>query len=324
MKMKFNLHSFLPMLDEKIGTAVCERLKAAGIVPETATVKRVECKAQDPEPDEKGDAKAITIYASTRDMDRDNEILFPKGCDLSEFNIAGAILEGHNYQKPQIGKATKVTCDDYGVKMRIEFAPTEDGEKYWNLAKFMPLQASVGFIPLDIMDKGHDEWDTTLSDLSTKWPEFKKSKKGVERFIRKWMLLETSIVPVPCNPHAVQQAIAKAVTDGKIKASEAKLVCKSVGVELEHEEPDEAKAMAEFLKLVGVPTLADAAEWVKTHDHKPIKKDIDPPAPAPVPVKAVELVSAVEVKGPMITPELLREVVLSCVKDSLDLAVGKV
>jgi hypothetical protein len=244
LKHILKLSALLPRLEAKLQESVCQNLKDAGVEPEAAEIKRVESKLQTAEP---GDGATIQIYASTRDMDRDNEILIPKGCDLSQYKLSPVILEGHNYGRPPIGKATSVSRDDYGVKMKIQFAPTDDGEKYSQLARFMKLQASVGFVPTDAIDSAHADWDGTLKQLAADWPEFGKVRKSVKRIIRKWTMLETSIVPVPCNPHAIQEQLAKAVADGKIKEDEAKLIVKSFA---DADKPQVDQEIIDFLNLL--------------------------------------------------------------------------
>ena len=160
---------------------------------------------------------------------------------------------------------------DYGLKAKIEFAPTEDGDKAWALAQFMTLTASIGFVPTDVIDNQHPDWTKTLNKMEAAWPEFgAQQRDNLRRVIRRGVLLENSIVSVPANINALQQDVAAAVEEGKMTGEQVELVCKAFDIkELEvdlgeedghHEEPepDIRKPTAEQLK--GIVCLKSGAE----------------------------------------------------------------
>lgn len=158
--------------------------------------------------------RAIIQYVSTRDLDRDNEILMPGGCDLSEFKKAPQVLWGHNYSMPPIGKDIWIKKDEIGIKAKTEYAETERGEEVWKLRKGRFLNtSSVGFIPLETTTPEKDDWEETCDELKETWPGFSRIKKNVRRIIKKWLLLEHSDVSVPANINALTVAVAKGEID---------------------------------------------------------------------------------------------------------------
>lgn len=156
--------------------------------------------------------RAIIQYVSTRDMDRDNEILMPKGAVLNQFKKAPQVLWGHDYSQPPVAKDEWIKIDEKGVMAKTVYADTPRGEELWQLRKGGFLNtSSVGFIPLETTQKGAPDWDDTVSQLKSDWPEFKKNKDKVTRIIKKWLLLEHSDVSVPANINALTLAVAKGV-----------------------------------------------------------------------------------------------------------------
>jgi len=218
--------------------------------------------------------RQIRMYISTRDMDRDNEILMPDGVDLEDFEMSPVILESHDYQTLPIGKAVKVGIDEKGVWAVIEFAPTEDGDKALALSQFMPLTASVGFIPTDTISKSHADWVDTLKQLAKEWPEFKKARDAVVRIIRKWKLLEASIVSVPSNIHALQQEVSKQLENGKISREYAETVCKMFPIDWSKSKGDKGDKPVE-------------------KEEKPVeKKPVEDPKPKAIEAEKVHIIKA--------------------------------
>lgn len=246
MKNELKLSQLLPRLATVMQDALLGSMSESGMIPETTDVKRVECRGKIARDD---DGKT-TAYISTRDMDRDKEILMPKGIDPKHWNMTGVILEGHDYSQAPVGRGDKLASDDYGVKARIAWAPTIRGAEYEALSKFMPLTFSVGFIPTDTIDSGHADWPNTIKQLSVEWPEFRRNRDQIKRIIRKWALLEVSVVPVPANPFAIQQELEKAIEAGTINHEEAQMCCKMFKLEREDENddplPPEFKSWDEF------------------------------------------------------------------------------
>ncbi len=237
MKTKMRLSDLLFGMEKVIAGEVLASIKEQFAKPDDHTVRRDQTKAVLVKRADAGE-RTITMYVSTRDMDRDNEVLMPAGADVKDFKRSPVILEGHNYSQAQIGKASSIEVDEYGIKFDIEFAPTDEGDRYLALSKFMPLSASVGFIPLDIVRKGDSDWPKLVQMAVDKWKEFGKNRDKVDAFIRRWSLLEASIVPVPANPHAIQQALATALEEKTITPADAVVMRKSFDIPDHTSEPD--------------------------------------------------------------------------------------
>lgn len=207
MKMKLKLKNILPVLPRVVQEGISDIVDnpdEAILDRKTATVKQTDLKEGE---------RAITQYVSTRDMDRDNEILMPKGCILSQFKKAPQVLWGHNYNEPPIGKDEWIEVDERGIKCKTIYAETVRGEELWTLRKGGFLKtSSVGFIPLETVRKGQDGFDKLATKLEGEWPEFKKTKDKVHNIIKKWLLLEHSDVSVPANINALTLAVAKGMT----------------------------------------------------------------------------------------------------------------
>jgi len=164
----------------------------------------------DGEPKVEKDSRVFPIIVSTRQLDRDNEIVMPKGLDLKEWRKTGVIIPGHDYSELPIAKAVWVGVNDFGVKMHLEAAPTEEGDKILALSKFMPLTASIGMGPGEFLRAGTPEFDKATKKMLKDWPEFTEKTLGDLRgIIAKAVLWEVSIVSVPANPNAIQTALAK-------------------------------------------------------------------------------------------------------------------
>ncbi len=144
--------------------------------------------------------RSSTELINTADIDRDNEILMPKGADLSHFKKNPQVLWAHDYHQPPIGRAAWVKRDtaSKGLLAKTIYATTDFAEDIWKLVsgKFLPAR-SVGFIPM--------EWHEPDEKEIARHPE----RAGARRVYDKWELLEYSVVPVPSNRQALQVAIGK-------------------------------------------------------------------------------------------------------------------
>lgn len=174
--------------------------------------------------------RTVTAIISSDAVDRDSEVLLPKGMDSTRFEENAVVLFAHNSHEPPIGKAIWIKTKGKNVIAGVKFATTAFAEEIWQLFKGGFLKAfSVGFIPID-----------------GRKPEPKDIVKNPEwanaRFIyTKWELLEFSAVPVPANP----DALVAAVKNKSIKLSDEtkNLFCDTFEeeintVELEIKKPD--------------------------------------------------------------------------------------
>lgn len=140
------------------------------------------------------DERAIIAYINTGAVDRDKEILEPKGIDISHYRKNPVVLFGHNYRSLPIGKNEWIKQDEKGLVAKTIYADHDEAEKIYNYRKSgFPLAESVGFIPVDWEDYEDEE------DI--------EKNGGAKRRYKKWVLLEYSNVPVPSNPEALQLAV---------------------------------------------------------------------------------------------------------------------
>lgn len=140
--------------------------------------------------------RTLEIAGSTEDKDRMGDIIRSNGWKLKEFKKNPVFMWAHDYNKPPIGRATRVWVDKETNKLmfKVEFASPEVYEfadTIFKLYKGGFLHAtSVGFIPLDW--EGKDE-----ENPNPKW-------EG--NVFTSQELLELSAVPVPANANALVTA----------------------------------------------------------------------------------------------------------------------
>ena len=219
MKTELLLSKLLPVLPEDVQQAISQEL------PDTSEVTVLR-KAASADADELQEGERAAIrYVSTRDKDRDDEIMLPSGAMLEQFKLAPQVLWGHNYSEPPIGSDEWIRADDYGLKAKTIYASTTRAEEVWTLVKEGHLKtSSVGFIPLESVRAEDSKWKPLTTRLSQKWGVNDEYFSSVSKIHTKWLLLEHSDVSVPSNIHALTQAVAKGL---KISAE----LCKDLGVE---------------------------------------------------------------------------------------------
>ena len=148
------------------------------------------------------DERTVTAIISTGSVDRDREVLSPKGAEIDTYMDNPVVLWSHDPKVP-IGKALWVkkmpASRPNKLIAKVEFAPKDvsaKAEEIWQLFKGGFLKSfSVGFRPL----KGHVPTPE----------EIKKNPDLAEAFwiFDEWELLEFSPVSVPANPEALALAI---------------------------------------------------------------------------------------------------------------------
>ena len=146
--------------------------------------------------------REVVGVISTDAIDRDKEILLPKGAQLDNFKKNPVIPWSHNTFDPPIGKALWIKRTKTALIAKVRFATTDRAEEVWQLFKQGFLNAfSVGFKPI----KGH----SPTPDEIKKTPEWAEANWIFD----KWELLEFSPVTVPANPEALAIAVkSKSIT----------------------------------------------------------------------------------------------------------------
>ena len=144
-------------------------------------------------------------YITTRAVDRDREIVVPRGAVLDHYRSHPVVLFGHDYRSLPVGKNLWIKTDEKGVIAKTKYANTEKANEIWEYRKSgFPLAKSIGFVPLETVE----EKDFGTLDLKKLGLE-EGDLKGAARIYPKWLLLEYSDVPIPSNPEALQVAISK-------------------------------------------------------------------------------------------------------------------
>lgn len=131
----------------------------------------------------------FSIIASTKDVDRDNEIILPSAFKNLQAYLKNnpVVLGFHNYSNFPIGKAVGGRVTENALELDIIFAKTEQGKEAEYLYKNNFMNSfSVGFIP--------KVWD------------YDKDNRRVYSEVE---ILEVSAVPVPSNAAAVMLREAK-------------------------------------------------------------------------------------------------------------------
>ena len=116
----------------------------------------------------------------------------PGGADISNYLKNPVVLRNHTYQTQDIiGGAQTIEISDDGIHARTKFRDTELGRDAFSLASEGLGGWSIGFHPV--------EFDSVKDD--------KGKFKGFD--FKSWELLEYSIVAIPMNQEAVNNAVQR-------------------------------------------------------------------------------------------------------------------
>jgi len=161
--------------------------------------------------DEDSDKREAMLYASTRTLDRDAEIVIPDGIQLDQYRKNPVLLFGHQWGNPPIGSMKNIYSDGFGLRGTAMFAGTDRAEEIWQLVKGGHIRtSSIGFIPTEVItrDRHPKEFAQMVTYAQNSWGEFGDDEAAsVRAFITKSIMLENSIVPIPANPEALIQSV---------------------------------------------------------------------------------------------------------------------
>lgn len=200
----------------------------------------------------------VIVTFSTVDIDRDKEILLPKGVILDNYEKNRIVLTDHTYRVGNaVGKALWVKITDRGLRAKIQFASTPYAQDVKTLVEEGVINAlSHTFYPLEYVETPEE-----IKALGF-------DPKEVKRVYTKWELLEISFVTLPANPNALVER------DFNLQSAYFKSLKEKVekGEELNPEEPvteEEEKGAISYSKL----PLADMNyRWDKARALKRIQK----------------------------------------------------
>lgn len=223
MRKKVKLGNIIDRLPDEVKDDIHAAAKDEGVKTDDAMVERYshseKARTNQLDPGSRIAEKRV----SARTLDRDNEIVIPKGIDTKDFMKYGHVLVNHRYDLPPIGSDVKIWADDFGLNAQTQYADTGEGTManvMWNLVQQGHMKASsIGFVILAATAPGHNDFEKVANKLERDWSEFGKKRDKVQRIITKSILLEHSDVSVPSNPDAEVIQVAKGfgATDDIIK-----------------------------------------------------------------------------------------------------------
>lgn len=190
--------------------------------------------------------RAIVHFISTPQLDRQRDVMNPRGMDDKEFSNSPSVWYNHNYHYDPsalpIGKSLWRKKQDEGVLAKTQFATTLLADEVYTLheSDFMNTW-SIGFRP--VKDKnGVIEKDSIVFDEA----------KNITTW-NKWNLIEYSSAPIAANVNALDQV--KQLQEMNFKSHEIVEMVKSVSLEVEikskmelmQSELNELKSLKELL-----------------------------------------------------------------------------
>lgn len=149
-------------------------------------------------------SREVVAVISTDSVDRDGEVVLPRGLSKQNYGGNPVVLWGHNYDLPPIGvtrwiKPDGVKADRSRLIAKYYLSDkTQLARDVFSLLQEGCLRAhSIGFQVSKCSPPTKSE-----VDMRPDW-------SGCKNVIRSWELLEFSVVSVPANPEALALAVAK-------------------------------------------------------------------------------------------------------------------
>lgn len=140
-----------------------------------------------------GNQPEVVAIANTAAVDLDDEVVVPSGADPALFEKYGAIYYNHiSYgDMLPVGTLRQAALINGGSAWRIRFAVASNPfaqDVLTAIREGVVRGVSIGFV--------RTEWgDPTAEELDEYGPH--------QSITRGWRWLETSVVPMPCNPDAI-------------------------------------------------------------------------------------------------------------------------
>jgi HK97 family phage prohead protease len=144
-------------------------------------------------------SRTVVAIISTDAVDRDGEVVLPKGMRKKAFQGNPVVFTNHDYFSLPIGKALWVKAEPQRVLAKYQVSDkTPEAQEVWDLLRDGILQAhSIGFV-------SHHASPPTPQEIQAR-PDW-----ATARLVhRDWELLEFSVVGVPANPEALALAVSK-------------------------------------------------------------------------------------------------------------------
>jgi hypothetical protein len=175
------------------------------------------------DPGQRTDVSFITTDA----VDREAQVVLPAGGDWTTYNRV--VTFAHRYDQLPVGSNWWIRPRGKGLIAKTHYPPkpADWGDTPWLPSAILHLMQqptptctgkSIGFLPLNIRG-------ATNAELQTR-PDL----RGVQ-IIDRWIGIEYAVVPVPCNPEAEMQAVAKGMELGVIDEAVVKLLSESTQIQ---------------------------------------------------------------------------------------------
>jgi HK97 family phage prohead protease len=245
MKNQIKFADYYKHLPQDIKVLIDAELSTCEIDQDELVIKRTT--GQPIEQKDVDDTEHTSIgYASTRNLDFSLDIVVPKGIITTVYAKNPLVFYNHFTGAPPIGKAVKVSKDEMGLRVKIQYAVEEyeEASTIYKLVKGGYIrQHSIGYVPLELVWNGQTGFDELNKALKKEYPEY---KGDAERIITKTLLLEVSVVNMADN----QFALIGSVKDLGAKDFEA---MKRLGMSFDAEEKTEKDEKTIEIKHTHLP-----------------------------------------------------------------------
>lgn len=205
-----------------------------------------------------GGRNVYSAIASTDALDRDYEVLIPKGVITENFVKNPVMLYIHQSRQLPVGRVLTLTTDETSVKFTFEFSEDDVGQKVEKMYQTGFMNAfSVGFIPRAYVPVYNLPDEVTsveveLPDGSKQLVDFTKYEKRPWGVIPQWELLEISPVPVPSNPEALLQRAAETIVRKCVDRGQPKALTDMLQEDLNSQIGDITRRIENFVRGVEV------------------------------------------------------------------------
>jgi len=247
MKWTFKLDKFLKNLPAEQASAVSEAVR--GI--ENPTVQRKSMVV-----DITTEKNTSAGYMSTPQLDRDREVVVSDGIDLTAFKQNPVLLYNHKWADPPIGSNPEVWTDDKGLFAKQSYASTPFAQDIYTLVREKHLRTfSIGFVSVQRAYKGDNGFQDAMERVAQKYP----NAPGLDRaevLTMKSILLENSVVNIPCNTGAEVLQVGKALNLSARTIEE-------LGIEIVEEKQESGPILIPKIRLISRAKTIDIAEIVE-------------------------------------------------------------
>lgn len=191
---------------------------------------------------------------SSNSCDRDGDILSPNGCDTIEYETNPIVCWNHSYSTAPIGKVLALQKTNDAIYIKVQMANTPFATELWELVKGGFLRTtSIGFIAKNALLRGTAAFNKYVKDTGLKIDD------AVKRIVTDFIMIESSLVPIPAN----KDALILAYSNKSIKLDNK--LAKDFGLNVAEEITEEGKAVenvenVEQVKVEEVVKVEDKVE----------------------------------------------------------------